>query len=333
MTSGVFHGGGIAEAAKHYGRPAEAWLDLSTGINPVSVALPEIAPGLWHRLPDSDLTTAAREAAARYYESGSVLPVASAGTQPLIRIAAGIVDKTRRVAILSPTYGEYRAVFASAGFAVDEIGDLSEVHRDHGVVVVVNPNNPDGRVYSRADLLALALQLSRQGAMLIVDEAFADLTPAISLASEVQHNPHLLVLRSVGKFFGLAGMRLSFAVAGSLYQEALEAEIGPWPVSGPALEIARHIFAGDHAEIRSQIHAANAAMRGVLQSVSLNVAGDGGLFLLVRDDDARGLHAHLCRHGILTRAFDYRADWLRFGLCADEEALERLSYALRERAR
>lgn len=330
MSGTIFHGGGVVDAAAHYGRPVSEWLDLSTGINPCPPDLPALAPDLWHRLPDKDLMLDARRAAARYYGSGDLLPIAAAGTQPLIRLLAGMADKSRRVAILSPTYGEYSAVFSRAGFAVDTVTSLADIGEAHGVVIVVNPNNPDGRCFSRADLLALALQLSRVGTMLIVDEAFGDLTPGLSLAGQVAHNPHLVVLRSFGKFFGYAGLRLSFAIAGNDTAAALEEGLGPWPVSGPALSIATALFAADAHAIRAKIEGQHAALAHVLASVGLEIVGGTGLYVLIALENAAQLHDHLCRHAILTRKFDYDSRWLRIGLCKSTGELERLTDALQE---
>ncbi|MET3612333.1 cobalamin biosynthetic protein CobC [Rhizobium aquaticum] len=323
----VFHGGGVAASVRAYGIASENWLDLSTGINPVPPALPSFDLQLFHRLPDADLFDDVRRAAARFYGSGDVLPIAAAGTQPLIRILAAKVEKGR-VAILSPTYGEYRAVFSAAGLVVDEVSRLSEVTAEHRAVVVVNPNNPDGRRYSRADLLALSLDLSERGALLIIDEAFGEMHPEASLAGVVAHHPHLVVLKSFGKFFGFAGARLSFAIAGEEHAATLEAGLGPWPVSGPALALARYCFDLDADALRRQIFERAGQLEAVLRGAGLRVAANAGLFLLVEDARAEALHAHLCRHAILTRIFDYRRDWMRLGLPADGAGLARLQTAL-----
>lgn len=325
--SGVFHGGGVAAAARAYGHAPADWLDLSTGINPAPPDLPVLEPALFHRLPDADLTSDVRLAAQRFYASGDVLPIAAAGTQPLIRILASRAARGR-VAVLSPTYGEYRAVFAAAGHAVDEVSGLDAVRPEHRVVVAVNPNNPDGRLYSRADLLALSLDLAGDDRLLVVDEAFGDMHPGESLAGAVGHHPHVVVLRSFGKFFGLAGIRLSFAIAGADHAAALEAGLGPWPVSGPALAIARALFARDPAPIRQAIRHRAEALGQVFAGRGLRVVADAGLFLLIETPEAEALHAHLCRHAILTRIFDYRKTWMRVGLAADAQALARLSDAL-----
>lgn len=325
--SGVFHGGGIAAAARRFEIPAERWLDLSTGINPVTPDLPSLPSSLFQRLPDADLLLETREAAGRFYGSGAVLPIASPGTQAMIRILAGQIAKSR-VAIVSPTYGEYRAVFGAAGHRIDEVAELSGISAVHDVVIIVNPNNPDGRRYSRADLIALSLDLAGRGATLIVDEAFGDLYPEASLARDVAHHPHLIVLKSLGKFFGLAGLRLSFAVCGEPYADALEEGLGPWPVSGLALAIARHCLALDPEPLRMEIRRRAAEVEAVLKAHRLRVAANAGLFLLVETPQAHVLHDHLCRSAILTRVFDIRTDWIRLGLPADAEGLARLDAAL-----
>lgn len=330
--SGVFHGGGIAAAARAFGIAPEDWLDLSTGINPVPPVLPHFEPQLFHRLPDAALLDDVRRAAATFYGSGDVLPIAAAGTQPLIRLLAGKMQ-AGRVAILSPTYGEYRAVFSAAGHQVDEIATLSGITAEHRAVIVVNPNNPDGRRYSRADLLALSLDLSERGAVLIVDEAFGEMHPADSLAGFVAHHPHLVVLKSFGKFFGFAGVRLSFAVAGAHYAGALEDGLGPWPVSGPALALAHHCFGLDANGIRQDISERAAALDAVIKAAGLRVLANAGLFLLIETGEAAALFDHLARQGILTRIFDYRSNWIRIGLPADQGERDRLARALKDWSR
>ncbi|HWU64611.1 MAG TPA: threonine-phosphate decarboxylase CobD [Ensifer sp.] len=327
--SGVFHGGGVAAAARAYGIAADDWLDLSTGINPVPPALPPLDAQLFHRLPDADIMEEVRRAAARFYGSGDLLPVAAAGTQPLIRLLAARIEQGR-VAILSPTYGEYRAVFAAAGHQVDEIATLAQITDAHRAVIIVNPNNPDGRLYSRADLLALSLDLAERGGTLIVDEAFGEMRPQASLAGVVSHHPHLAVLKSFGKFFGFAGVRLSFAIAGERHATALQAGLGPWPVSGPALALARHCLGLDAEAIRGEIVSQAGRLEAVVAAAGLSVLANVGLFLLVGTPDAAGLSDYLCRRGILTRIFDYRRDWMRIGLPPDKAGLDRLAAALND---
>lgn len=326
MTALIQHGGGLFAAAEIHGGRIEDWLDLSTGINPCPPPLPEVSPRAWHRLPDRELEQAARQAARHYYRSGNRLPLPVPGTQSVIQLLPRLLRPNARVAILSPTYGEYGRVLQQAGFAVDLIADPEAVTSAHGLVIVVNPNNPDGRAVSPARLTRLAGELDRTGGRVVIDEAFGDTLPHLSMAG-TEHSS-VIVFRSFGKFFGLAGIRLGFVIADDDIVARFADWLGPWSVSGPALEIARHLLASDVAPIQSGIAERCAALHVILRDAGLVIRGDAGLLTLVEDARAGDLHTHLCRHHILTRRFDYRPDWLRFGLAADADGDRRLAQAL-----
>lgn len=328
MSAKIVHGGGITAAARIYGGQPQDWLDLSTGINPNPVAIPALPDAVWHRLPDQHLVERARLAAQAYYRSGACRPLPVPGTQSVIQLLPRLVTAGKRVAVLSPTYGEYARVFQLAGLAVDAIADLDAVTAAHGLVVVVNPNNPDGRLFSLERLVALQRRLRRQDAWLVVDEAFGDGAPETSLAPQVADMVNLLVFRSFGKYFGLAGLRLGFLIADATLQDRFDDWLGPWAVSGPALALAGSLLAGDTAAIGERIAGRSAALRSVLASAGLTVTGGTDLFALVVDRRAGVIHDQLCRHHILVRKFDYAADWLRFGLPADSAADLRLAGAL-----
>lgn len=329
----IVHGGGIAAAAARFGGRPEDWLDLSTGINPSPVALPEIDAAAWHRLPDRHRQDEARAAAARYYATPGTLPLPVPGTQSVIQLLPRLVPAGRRAAVLSPTYGEYARVLENAGIAVDRIDGLQAVTEAHGLVVVVNPNNPTGRLVDRETLLALHARLLANGGCLIVDEAFGDMRPDLCIAPLAGDDmPGLLVFRSFGKFFGLAGLRLGFVIAESALLDRIEDGLGPWAVSGPALTIATRLMASDTTAIRHAIEARKAALDAVLAAGGLDVVGGTGLFSLVEHKDAALIHEHLCRHRILVRPFDYEPRWLRFGLAPDSRGDARLAAALADRA-
>ncbi len=326
MSAPIQHGGGLAAAAETFGGRIEDWLDLSTGINPCPPALPEIPPRAWHRLPDRELEHAARHAARHYYRSGNRLPLPVPGTQSVIQLLPRLVRPGARVAILSPTYGEYARVFELAGFAVDRIGDLNAVTPDHNLVVVVNPNNPDGRAFPPERLTQLAEILGHNGGHLVVDEAFGDTLPHLSLADTA--HPNAIVFRSFGKFFGLAGIRLGFVIADDAVAARFADWLGPWAVSGPALALAAHLLTADVAPIHAEIAERCQALHSVLRDAGLAIRGDAGLLTLVEDARAGDLFTHLCSHHILARKFDYRPDWLRFGLAPDADGDRRLAEAL-----
>lgn len=327
MSGPIQHGGGLAAASALYGGRIEDWLDLSTGINPCPPDLPEIPMRAWHRLPDHEREMAARVAAQRFYRAGHRLPLPVPGTQSVIQLLPRLVPSGARVAVVSPTYGEYARAFTLAGLAVDAVSDLNEVSTAHGLVVVVNPNNPDGRLHTPNELRALAGDLADRGGMLVVDEAFGDMLPDQSLADDDSAN--LIVFRSFGKYFGLAGIRLGFVIASDEVAAQFSEWLGPWAVSGPALVLAEHLMSSDTSVIAQQIRSRALALQEILSESGLTVRGGTELFQLVEDASAGELHRHLCSRQILTRKFDYRPDWLRFGLAPDEAGDARLREALR----
>ena len=325
----IVHGGGIAAAARRFGGRPEDWLDLSTGINPIPAALPDVDAAAWHRLPDRHRQDAARAAAARYYGTSGALPFPVPGTQSVIQLLPRLVAPGRRAAVVSPTYGEYARVLENAGVAVDRIAGLDAVGAAHGLVVVVNPNNPDGRLFSREALLDLHRRVAGSGGLLVVDEAFGDMRPDAAVAPLAGDDmPGLVVFRSFGKFFGLAGLRLGFVIGETSLIDRIEDGLGPWAVSGPALTIAAGLMSSDTAAIRRSIEARKAALDAVLAGAGLAVVGGTGLFSLVDHADAAGLQEGLCRHHVLVRPFDYDARWLRFGLAPDAASDARLAAAL-----
>ena len=328
MSGGIIHGGGIGAAASLCGGRPEDWLDLSTGLNPCPPALPAIPDRIWHRLPDQDLMNETRSAAQAFYGTSDILPLAVPGTQSVIQLLPKLAPRERSAAILSPTYGEYGRVLASNGFSVDAVASFHDVDPRSGLVVVVSPNNPTGERYTPEDLLALADTLAGQGGFLVVDEAFADCAPETSLAGTVSSRPNLIVFRSFGKFFGLAGLRLGFVIADDGVLERFADWLGPWAVSGPALSVAKDLLSADPLPIRRIIAARRAGLGQVLGQAGLKVEGGTSLFALIDDPRAAELHAHLCRAHILTRKFDYAPTWLRFGLTPDSASDQRLAAAL-----
>jgi cobalamin biosynthesis protein CobC len=265
-------------------------------------------------------------AAHRWRTPPGARVVAGSGSQALIQSLPRITAPTE-VVILGPTYGEHAKAWTAAGHRVRPATDLAEAEHA-AVAVVVNPNNPDGRVFAPSALLALAEAMAARGAMLVVDEAFADERPDLSVAPFVR--PGVVVLRSFGKFFGLAGLRLGFAIAESTLAERLEAHLGPWPVSGPALAVGKAALADEDWSAATILRLSLAARRldHILAEAGLEVLGGTGLFRLARHPDAAALYDHLGRAGILVRAFAHRTDILRFGLPGGEAEEMRLHGAL-----
>ncbi|MFC6774918.1 threonine-phosphate decarboxylase CobD [Methylobacterium gregans] len=324
----VAHGGDLGAARALFPEAPEPWIDLSTGINPVPYPCPALEASLWQRLPAAADAAALRAAAAEAYgapDPDHVVP--APGTQILIETLPRL-SPPARVAVIGPTYAEHAAAWARGGHAVVSVPELTAVG-DAAIVVAVNPNNPDGRVLAGDELLALARDLGRRGGLLVVDEAFGDLEPAPSLAGALE--PGLVVLRSFGKTYGLAGLRLGFALAVPETARGIAAALGPWAVSGPALAIGRAALA-DRAW-RAEAAAARAADAARLDRMLARAGGAvvGGtcLFRLARFPDAPGLYDRLGAAGIYVRRFADRPDLLRFGLPADKGQWCRLSRVLR----
>ena len=317
------HGGDLAGAEARWGRPAEGWLDLSTGINPWPYPVPEIPATAWARLPGAAEEQALLDAARRCWSVPLASHIVAApGSQPLIQAAPRLLPPCR-VAILGPTYGEHERAWAAAGHKVELVTDFAALAQAQAAVVV-NPNNPDGRVIAAEDLTALAGKIG----LLVVDEAFGETRPSLSMTG--RSTPNLVVLRSFGKFYGLAGLRLGFALAEPALAARLAAMMGPWAVSGPALVIGAKALADrEWAETMRQRLAQTAAALGeVLTGCGLEVVGGTSLFQLGRHPQAALLYQRLGRAGILVRAFAGRPDLLRFGLPHGAEGLERLERVL-----
>jgi cobalamin biosynthetic protein CobC len=329
------HGGDLSAARRLFPGAAEPFLDLSTGINPYPYPMPRLPAEVVARLPEAGAIAALRAIAAAAYGAPSAAHVVAApGTQILLPLVAGLVPPGRAV-IVSPTYGEHARAAALAGHSVSEMSGVAAAReiaapRGADLVIVTNPNNPDGRLLARDDLIALANDLRPRGGMLVVDEAFMDVgPPGASLAAEIARG-NIIVLRSFGKFFGLAGLRLGFALAAPPSAARLAASLGPWAVSGPALAAGAKALA-DRAWIertRRRLAKASRRLDGILMAANLDIVGGTTLYRLARTPAASALADHLGRAGILVRVFPEMGDWLRFGLPANELAWRRLQIAM-----
>ena len=324
----IIHGGNIDEVRRLYPRAPEPWIDLSTGINPIPYPLPPVPPQAWSRLPTGADQLALLQSAARRYRVGDLATIVAApGTQALVQMLPRCV-KPCRVAILGPTYEEFALCWRRQGHEVHEVADFAALaHGD--VAVVVNPNNPTGKALPRAALCSLADSLATRGGMLLVDEAFIDAcADAQSVAPFLP--PGAVVLRSFGKIYGLAGVRLGFAVAAADVATRLRAELGPWAVSGPA--IALGIAALDDgawlARTRQRLARDGSRLDAMLERANCSIVGGTPLFRLAAAAEAARLADRLARRGIHVRRFAYAPSWLRFGLPGSDEAWHRLGAAL-----
>ncbi|MCK0169211.1 pyridoxal phosphate-dependent class II aminotransferase [Jannaschia sp. S6380] len=304
------HGGGLDAVRARWGGDVDDWLDLSTGINPDPYPLPEMPARVWTALPDAAATRALGDAARAFWgvPDGADILAAPGASALIARLP--VLTPPGRVAIPGPTYNEHAAAFRAAGWAIDDVGRDAQV--------VVHPNNPDGRLTGRDELTA---------PFAIIDESFCDIVPDATHVG-LSMRPGTVVLKSFGKFWGLAGLRLGFAIATPDTLAPLREALGPWPVSGPALGIGTQALRDTGWARRTRSHLAEAARR--LDAVMVPHArpiGGTDLFKLYDTADARAFQERLARHRIWSRTFPYSDRWIRLGLPPDnrwtqlEEAL------------
>ena len=319
------HGGRLLRAVRHYGIAREHWLDLSSGIAPWPFAIPPIPLDAWARLPETE--DGLEQAARRYYGAEQLLAVA--GSQAAIQ-ALPYLRPHGRVGVLSPCYAEHPHAWQRAGHQLVELDDaqVDEALDSLDVLVLVNPNNPTGRRVERERLLGWHARLARRGGWLLVDEAFIDTTPEHSVA-DCAERPGLIVLRSFGKFFGLAGVRLGVVIAEQPLLLRLAELLGPWTVPGPTRVLGQVCLADSamHAAQIARCQQASQRLGGLLTQAGLAPSGGCDLFQYLRDDNAEQLHEFLARRGILVRLFAHPAA-VRLGLPPSEADEQRLRQAL-----
>jgi cobalamin biosynthesis protein CobC len=321
------HGGGLDAAKRRHPQAAAPWIDLSTGVNPRPYPLPALAPEAFTRLPDENAVAEVEAAAAKAYKAPpGVDVVAAAGSQAVIKSLPRLFP-ARRVATLGFTYAEHAAAWRASGAQTFQARSLDEL-AEADVGVVVNPNNPDGRFCRPEDLAGLARKMARKGGLLVIDEAFMDFAPGGGVVPYIGQN--LIVLRSFGKAYGLPGLRLGFALCAPAIAERLRAELGPWSVCGPALAIGAKALLDFNWTRESAIRLERAAKRldALLEAAGFTVVGGASLFRLAQCDQAELWFERLCGHGVLTRRFEEKPHWLRFGVPAGPQDWGRLAQAL-----
>ncbi|WP_342360768.1 threonine-phosphate decarboxylase CobD [Terrarubrum flagellatum] len=323
------HGGALGEVMRAFPDAPTPWLDLSTGINPWPYPHSNIATSAFTALPDAGLERDGIDAMARAWNCAPETIALTAGSQAAIQILPRLFP-SRRVAIIVPTYSEHAIVWRSAGAVVKEVDGLASAAHEFDTVVVGNPNNPDGRAYQPDALLRAAETLGSRGGRLIVDEAFADLQPDISLAQHAGA-ASIIVLRSFGKFFGLAGVRLGAIVASPDVIASARKLLGPWPVSGPALDLARRAYRDDAWRDATLARLRKAAddLDRALRAGGVEPVGGTDLFRWAACADAHATWRQLAARGIYVRRFSWSRDRLRFGLPREVTDFDRLTSALR----
>ncbi|WP_376706529.1 threonine-phosphate decarboxylase CobD [Novosphingobium sp. PY1] len=318
----VRHGGRLNEACRRYGGRPKDWLDLSTGINPEAWPAASVPATDWTRLPEPDALNELEARAAAHFRVDSGHCCAIGGSELAIRLVARLLGLQGRA--LQPAYASHEEAFYGPA------ADFGKVPVEPVALIFANPNNPDGRLRQGHDILGWSDRLTAEGSWLVVDEAYADCEPSESVAPHVHDGRQLIVLRSFGKFFGLAGLRLGFVLGPSDLIAAMREAIGDWPVHAAALAIGTAAYedAAWIARTRLALFERARALDAVLTGHGLKPKGACPLFRLVETRSAELLFRHLAQNRILVRPFERFPDWLRIGIPASSRDLRRLDRAL-----
>jgi len=310
------HGGGLDAAVAQYGGSRADWLDLSTGINPLAYHLPDIPSSFWTDLPDKNAQSALLSAARSFWQVPDTCHILAATGVSALIVQLPRLAKSGAVHIQRPTYNEHEAAFRQQGWDIAPSGNAR---------VYVHPNNPDGRQFDAETILAQHRDLS------IIDESFCDICPEASLINLAQ-TPGIVILKGLGKFWGLAGLRLGFAIALPETITRLDTMLGPWAVSGPAQHIGTCALQ-DTAwtdSTRARLSRDAARLDCILTDANTTPLGGTDLFRLYSVKDAAQFQANLARHHIWSRVFPYSKTWLRLGLPGEDADWNRLINALQE---
>lgn len=325
------HGGRLRQASHDYGIPLESWVDLSTGINPDAYPVPRIDPVAWLRLPEDN--DGLEAAAAAYYGNPRLL--ALSGSQAAIQSLPKLF-KPMVLACVSPLYEEHPHAWETAGHRLRRLPSLARaVSVATPAVLLCNPNNPTADCQPKEVILDAATQLRRRGGWLIVDEAFADAEPENTVAALAgsEEAPNLIVLRSLGKFFGLAGARVGFVFGAAEKLDPLREMLGPWAIAHPARVVARAALEDTAWQAAARMRLISASRRLADLLAPLGTVHRTALFCTVGGSDsaldASALAGHFARRGILVRRFDAHG-LVRFGLPGRDEEWQRLTAAVSE---
>lgn len=335
----LIHGGQLQQVAKQYNNAPENWLDLSTGIAPFSYPIPEIPKKIYQALPQSsdELETAAKH----YYDANNLL--ITNGSQAIIKLLPTLWREQNQhsttVYLPEQGYKEHALAWKTAGFTLcwyqDELPKISTI-KDNSVLVIINPNNPTGQLYNQSTMISYQKKLSTCGGLLVIDEAFIDvIKPSQSMTNSIRNYKNTLVLRSFGKFFGLAGIRIGFLIGEKAWLAKFSENLGPWQVNGPAQFIAQKALSDKcwQEEQQQNLKALSSRLRAILAEnfpfeYIMTISGTD-LFQTVYFKEGVNVESYyiaLCQQGVYVRLTDDKHA-LRFGL-AKVEQLERLATAL-----
>ncbi|MEM6557761.1 MAG: threonine-phosphate decarboxylase CobD [Pseudomonadota bacterium] len=328
MSGDLKHGGALDVMRRQFPDARLPWIDLSTGVNPWPYEPLRFEPAGLTRLPLRSDDDACRAAMAAAWGAASASILLAPGSELLIRLLPSLI-RAQRVAILSPTYADHAHAWRDSGAEITETDDPLGFADAADVVLVCNPNNPDGRVFAPEALREAHSHLSRRGGWLVIDEAYADLDPGLSLAADGGADG-LILLRSFGKFFGLPGLRLGALIAPDAIRQAMADRLGVWPVSGVALDIGARAYLDLNwqATNRTRLRLARQRLDDLWTRAGQKMTGGTSLFGFTRVENANAAWRTLAQQGVYVRRFNWSSKHLRIGLPQDAESETRLTAAL-----
>lgn len=319
----IQHGGDIDLAIRKYGGQRKDWIDLSTGINRTSYPWQESVKVHLRDLPGSKLLMSLEEAASRAYKIAvDTETVATSGAQQIINLLPTHLNKYSSVAILGPTYNEYEKAFKSSNLRTNTVSEISNLSCND-IAIIVNPNNPTGKVITEEELE----DLSKKVEILIIDESFKMFS-----SRKTQNLDNLIQINSLGKFFGLAGVRLGFVSGPSDFIKSVRKMLGPWPISSLAAEIGLVALSDKIwiSQMEKILLAGSTALHAACNSKNWRLVGKTNLFHTYATSNCFEVEEQFAAHGIWVRTFDYSETWVRIGIPTSEHELTRVKKALNQ---
>ena len=303
----IQHGGDIDLAIKKYGGQRADWIDLSTGINRTSYPWQESVKVELRDLPSSKLLMGLEKAASRAYKVAEGTDTAAVqGAQQIISLLPICLKNYNSVAILGPTYNEYEKAFKSSGIKAETVSEVSKLSSSD-IAIIVNPNNPTGKVIAEEILD----DLSKKVRILIIDESFKMFS-----SRRIQKFDNVIQINSLGKFFGLAGVRLGFVSGPSDFIKSVREMLGPWPISSIAAEIGI-IALNDTtwiSEMEKILLEGSNVLHKACSTKNWKLVGKTNLFHTYATSSCLEVEEQFAAHYIWIRTFDYSQTWIRLGI-------------------
>lgn len=323
------HGGDLDRVAKMYQMLPEDMLDLSTGISPAAYPLGPLDQSAWQALLGLDQQAALLACARKAYNLPHEADICmAAGSQTLLQAIPRLLPPQQVWMTNRPTYNEHAPAWQWAGhncvFAVD-------LPKQASSAVIVNPNNPDGYYTKKDQILACAAQCRERGGMLLVDEAFIDPQPWMSYV-DCAAREDMIIIRSFGKFYGLAGLRLGFAIGAPSRIAQLRRHLGPWPVATPALQAGQLALADENWASAHRLFLASLTdkVKASFMGAGIEFIGGTSLFSTFSAPPAASLQRALARMGIWTRIYQDHPSLIRFGTPANEHIIAKIAKIIKQ---